>query len=102
MGAACARQPESRAYNEEGEDRGTEESARFGKPQVDMRFAGLLRLRRMSCRLNVYPVHRRDKPVSAARKRFNVSWRFSGVAERLAKARNRIVKTMVEIDERVG
>ena len=46
--------------------------------------------------------HRRDKPVPAARKRFNVPRRFGGVAEHLAKARNRIVETVVEIYECVG
>jgi hypothetical protein len=53
-------------------------------------------------RHNLPGLHRRNKPVPAARECFNVSRRLGGVTEHLAKARNRIMQTMVEIDESVG
>ena len=46
--------------------------------------------------------HWRDKPVSAARKCFDVAGSLGGVAKCLAKAGNRVVDTVVEIDEGVG
>jgi len=47
-------------------------------------------------------IHRRDKPLSPARQRFNVTGSLGGVAEHLANPRNRIVQAMVEIDKSIG
>jgi hypothetical protein len=46
--------------------------------------------------------HWRDKPVSVARKCFDVAGSLGGVAKCLAEAGNRVVETVVEIDESVG
>src|SRR5580692_201910 len=75
---------------------------RFGKPRVARqggrwRGAGSRRGGR-----NVYGIHRRDKPVSATRQRFNVAGPLGGVAKHLAKTCNRVVQAMVEIDKSVG
>jgi hypothetical protein len=75
---------------------------RFGKPQVAARQVGGRRgVGSTRGGWKVSGIHRRDKPVSAARQRFNVAGSLDGVAERLAKARNRIVQAMVEIDKSV-
>src|SRR5215469_8369183 len=97
-----ARQPKGNAYNEKSKNGDGQECARFARPWSDRCSSGRLRLSKMRRRLTVYAVHRRDKPISAARERFNVSWRFGGVAEHFSKPCNGIVKTMVEIDECVG
>ena len=89
-------------YNEDGEDRGEQEGMRLGKAAGGPAGRRAARSRTARERAGRSPLHRRDKPVSAARQRFNVARHLGGVAERLAKARNRIVQAMVEIDERVG
>src|SRR5271163_272944 len=75
---------------------------RFGKPQV-ARQAGEWRGAGSSGGgRRISDIHRRDEPVSAARQRFYVAGPLGRVAEDLAKARNRIVQAMVEIDKSVG
>ncbi len=64
--------------------------------------AKFLGMRSTRSRRNLHSLHRRDKPVTSAGQRFNESRLVGRVAEHLAKARNRIVKAMVEIDEGIG
>jgi hypothetical protein len=97
-----ARQPEGNAYDEGGEDRGEQEGMRFGNPQVARQAGGRRGVRSTRGGRKVSGIHRRNKPVSEARQRFNAARPLGGVTEHLAKPRNRIVQAMVEIDKSVG
>jgi hypothetical protein len=46
--------------------------------------------------------HRRNKAVSAPRKRFHISRRFGSVVQNLPNPGDGIIQTVVEIDERVS
>jgi hypothetical protein len=52
--------------------------------------------------LNLHSPHWRNKPVSPARQRFDITRRVDRIAQHFAHARNGVVKAMVEVDESIN
>ena len=96
------RQPEDRADTNNGQQRERQGGARVGWLYENRRLAGWFDWCRALRGVVLHLLYRRNKPVPAAGQSFDVARCVGGIAENFTKARDCVVKAMVEIDEGVG
>jgi len=95
-------QPQNRTDSKKCQQRERYRCVRFAWPHANRCFAGLPALGSGPRELNLHSRHRRNKPVSPAGQRFDISRLVDRIAQHFAHVRNSVVKAMVEVDESIG